>query len=115
MPYIPEELPNGNNTGITSESLQQPEASEPEPPNKEIENNTSKTQPVSAAQKRKLFAMMSDRGLSKEEAKEFYHWFGATTKEQASDLIEHFDNYLALWQKDQEEEKQQQEEEVSHD
>ena len=107
---IPEDLPQApiDQEIIEAEVEQNGEA-------QEKQNGNGNEAPITQAQRKKLFAMMSDRGLSKEEAKEFYHWFGATSKEQASDLIEHFDDYLALWQKDQEEEKQQQEEEVSRD
>lgn len=120
MPYIPEEI-----VDTTSESLQPLQTKPEDTPiqllkehfnAEEVENFQSETpatettelklepKPVTEKQRKKLFVLMREAGLNKEQMKAFYDWAmqGQHTAERASLFIDQFDNFLADWQQGEE-------------
>ncbi len=108
MPYIPEEI-----VDTTSESLQHQQETAVELLKEhfnaeEVENFQTETptepepKPVTEKQRRKLFVLMREAGLNKEQMKAFYDWAmqGQHTAERASLFIDQFDNFLADWQQE---------------
>lgn len=53
---------------------------------------------ITEAQKKKLFVMMREAGLTKEESREFYKWaMPSETKDAASNFISNFYDFLDAW------------------
>jgi len=53
---------------------------------------------ISEAQRKKIWAMMMEKKLTKEQAKQFYDSVNPKTSKEASDFIEHFDKLLGAFQ-----------------
>jgi len=69
-------------------------------PKPEKENQSSKASPdrkMTDPQKKKLWAMMMGKGLSKDEAKSFFDFINPKSLKEASEFIKEFDEYHTVW------------------
>jgi hypothetical protein len=69
------------------------------PPNIEVSPTGQKT-PITAPQRKKLWAMMTEAGLDKDDAKAFYDRIAPKTSKDASTFIESFATLLTAWKRD---------------
>lgn len=84
--------PDDDGNGVPTSSGQP--SDKPAAPTVKNQTNQNDTA-ITDAQKKKLFVMMKEAGLSKDEAREFYKWaLPAETKEAASNLISNFYDFL---------------------
>jgi len=88
MPYIPEEISANNSESLPPADI--PEATTkpttPEPNGKITDN-----------QRKKIFAMCQEKGMSKQQAADLYHFAlgdKEPTKAWASEFIKHFEEYF---------------------
>ena len=104
MPYIPEEIPQTQ--GRTSEELPQEHVTvldrslpdvmplEEHPMGLEQGQDNS-IKPMTIPQKKKLFAMLRDHGVERDQMSEFVSWAGIVTSKAASDAFDNMDALVA--------------------
>jgi hypothetical protein len=72
----------------------------PSPPAEPQTPPTGQETPITAPQRKKLWAMMTEAGLDKDDAKAFYDRIGPKTSKDASVFIESFPALLDVWKRE---------------
>jgi hypothetical protein len=70
------------------------------PPPEPQTSATGQETPITAPQRKKLWAMMKESGLNQDEAKAFYDRIAPKTSADASTFIDGFESLLAVWKRD---------------
>ena len=69
------------------------------PPEPQVQPQGQET-PITAPQRKKLWAMMKEAGLNQDDAKAFYDRIAPKTATDASTFIDGFESLLTVWKKD---------------
>ena len=92
-------------TSADKSKPEKPPTPQPEP----LPSPQGQETPITAPQRKKLWAMMTDAKLDKDEAKAFYDRIAPKTSKDASVFIESFDALLTVWKRDKDSAPQQEE------
>jgi len=98
MPYIPEEIPQTQ--GRTSEELPQEhvvvvDKGQPDILPPEADDLDNGIKPMTIPQKKKLFAMLREHGVDRDQMSEFVSWAGIVTAKAASEAFDNMDALVA--------------------